>query len=345
MKVLYLFAGSRKKFKGDIHVDFPDTQFYGFNHLKELGIKAQYKELPRWFSRLVGFNLKHIFSFFYTFGYDVVFGSSLLNTVLLKKLFRTKTKFVLLNISLSRLIRSNEQKPFKMRIIRWLLQDIDAVVCLSESQKQDLAKTGLVSEDRIFFVHLGVDDIFYYPNFDDRDKMLLAVGRDNGRDYATIVDVARLMPERTFEIVCSHRNIKHIDSIPDNVVIRFDMPVAQLRQRYLDARALLLITHEESHCDGADCSGQTVLLDAMASGLPVIATCKGWLKDYGLSGNDVCVNPYDSEGLKKAIVQFDDEEYRMELAKKSRKLIEGELSTLHMAEELKKVFEKVYEEK
>lgn len=282
--------------------------------------------------------------FFKTFGYDVVFGSSLLNTVLLKKLFRIKTKFVLLNISLSRLVISNKDKKIKFKIIKWLLKDIDAVVCLSSAQKQQLEELNIIDDNKIFFAHLGVDDIFYNPIYENRNNILLAVGRDNGRDYKTIIEVAKTLPQYKFEIICSKRNIEGQGALPRNVIVHYDISNRELRDKYQTYKALLLITHSDEYGDGADCSGQTVLLDAMASGIPIIASKKEYLKDYvGDGGEEVeLVNFYDIDGLKGKIIDIQqDSQKSSKMAQNARNRVERGLSTKSMALELSAVFKQI----
>ena len=45
-KILYLFSGKRTDvYHGKIHHDYPDTPFYGMNHLGDFGFDAEYKDI------------------------------------------------------------------------------------------------------------------------------------------------------------------------------------------------------------------------------------------------------------------------------------------------------------
>jgi len=323
-------------------VDYPDTQLYGFNHLSQHGIQAEYKDsndIP--LGRFLGFNIRHILMFFHTRRYDVVFGSSLLNTVILKKIFRTKTKFALLNISLNRLLRSNEG-TFKIKFIKWLLKEIDGVVCLSRHQKEFLERMSVINPSKINFVPLGVDEKFYSPVYENRSETILSVGRDNGRDYKTIFKVARILKDTKFEIICSRRNIDGLGDIPENVTIKYDISKLDLKERYQKTKLLLLITHDDNHRDGADCSGQTVLLDAMASGLPVIASRKKCIEDYANDGKEIfLVDFYDKDDIFEKMLMLRDKNVRVNLAKSARRKVEKELSTSTMASKLSDVFKSI----
>src|SRR3989344_1604365 len=110
MKVLYIYSGKRKnKFQGEIGKDFPDTQFYGLNHLTKFSIDAEYKEfgdLARgwWIQKIIGFRLKHFLMYFIARRYDIVFGISVIYMLVWKKMLRTKTKFVIFNSALNRML-------------------------------------------------------------------------------------------------------------------------------------------------------------------------------------------------------------------------------------------------
>jgi len=337
MKVLYLYSGTRKdKFKGKIGVDYPDTQFYGLNHLGKFGIEAEFKE-PK---KSLGFRLRHFLMYFTARKYDIVFGSSILYMAFWKKIIPTKTKFVLLNISLGRTIAANKNRFLKRQILSWILKEIDAVVCLTSVQKEYLERSAPFLKDKIYPVPLGVDTNYYRPVYKDRKNYILSAGRDNGRDYKTVVETAKLMPEEEFHIVCSKRNLEGLNKIPKNVKIFFDLPLEELVKKYGEAKLLLLITHDDNFLDGSDCSGQTVLLDAMASGLPVVASRKKYLKDYAEDGREILLVDFYSPAniMEKINVLNNNTEMRLKQASNARERAEKELSTESMAKKLAAIF-------
>lgn len=348
MKVLYIYSGSRKgKFSGVLGKDYPDAQFYGLNHLHKFGIVAEYKEFDdltgsKLFKKILGFRMKHFLLHFFTRRYDVVFGPSLLYMLFLKKMFRTKTKFVLLNISLTRTVAANKKNILRSHILRWLLKEVDAIVCLSTSQKEYLENSFDFLRGKVFFVPLGTDVNYYQPVYSGRKDYLLSVGRDNGRDYQTVVEAARLLPEYEFQIVCSKRNVSEISNIPKNVKVLHDLTPSELVLKYREANMLLLITHDDTHQDGSDCSGQTVLLDAMASGLPVVASRKVYLNDYVTDGKEVLfVDFYSPNDIIQKVRELQDSTFNCVLSKAARLVVEKRFSTEKMAEGLSAVFFKI----
>ena len=97
---------------------------------------------------------------------------------------------------------------------------------------------------------------------------VLAVGRDMARDYSTFAGALDGLDARAI-IVASERNLTDV-KLPDNVELRLDVSYpGSFRELYTGAACVVLPTRREGYHYGADCSGQTVLLDAMAMGRPV----------------------------------------------------------------------------
>lgn len=343
MKVLYIYSGNRKeKFQGEIGKDFPDTQFYGLNHLNKFGIQADHKEPSKIFKKIFGFRVAHFFLFFSSFKCDIVFGPSLMYMLFWKKIFKTKSKYVLLNISLNRTLFANKNKKFKLFFLRWLLKELDIIVCLSNFQKITLEEQAEFLKEKTYFVPLGVDANYYHPAYSGRKNYILSVGRDNGRDYKTVIDVAHLLPKVEFHIVCSKRNLLGIENIPSNVKVFYDINFSDLILKYKEAKILLLTTYGDKHLDGSDCSGQTVLLDAMASGLPVIVSNKAYLKDYVINKEHALLTDcYSISSVLESISYLQDDQVWQKIAKNARDRIDTQFSTERMAEELAKVFKAV----
>lgn len=341
MKALYLYSGDRKKFKGVEGVDFADSQLYGINFLKESDIDAEYKEIDDYFFGKIfskfGFNIKHALSFFLTKGYDIVFGPALLPAMIFKVVFRSKSKFVFLNISIVRTLKG--VRGLKRKFVLWCLRKADAIVCLANYQIDYISKEMPDIIPKLHFVPMGIDTRFHKPG-KQLENFILAVGKDNGRDYRTVIDVAKKMPNENFKIVCSPRNMEGITEIPSNVEVIFGMSIGDLRREYENTKMVLIITHDDDYREGADCSGQTVLLEAMASGLPIIASRRqslyGYIEDFK---DGLYVDVYDAESIIRAISKLSaSQEIRKNLGLSARAKAETQFSTEVMAKNLAKVF-------
>ena len=349
MKVLYIFSGTRTdRFKGKISVDYPDTQFYGMNHLNEFGIDAEYKEFEsypfgRLIKKIIGFRLKNALMYFPARRYDLVFGISVFYMLIWKKIFRTETKFVVFNSMFNRMLTVHPDGSLRRRILFWILQDVDGIVFLGRDQLERMVKAAPFLRSKSYFVPMGVDAAYYHPMYDGRKSFFLSVGRDNARDYGTLVEAARLMPDEEFHFVCLPRNIADIEDIPPNIKIHINIPFGELQDLYRTARALLLIMHDDSHIEGSDSSGPTVLLEAMAIGMPIVVSKKGYIADYLEDGkNALFVDFYDTNGIVKAVKAISDAAYRMKLAQNARAKVDECFNTREMARGLAEVFEKIH---
>lgn len=351
MRVLYLYSGKRKQ-KGQIGIDYPDTQFYGLNHLAQYGIEAEYKEfkdLPFFsrFERFLGFRLRHFLMFFLTRKYDIVFGSSLIYQMPLKIIFRPKTKFILLNIYLNRLLSAKRGKISK-HFIRFLVGQLDGVVCLSNLQKNYLIENYDFPKKKLVYIPLGVDIAFHqYMPDEKRDDFILSAGSDEGRDYRLVLKIAQLCHSLKFIIVCGYKNMKGITKreIPDNVKILYYIPPKELQKLYRQAKLFLLATYPDSDIKGADCSGQTVLLDVMASGLPIIATPKLYLSDYVKNNQEIIItNSHSPQEIKEKIeLLLENPSLRKRLAERARKKVENNFASQIMAQKLADYFKGFYQ--
>jgi glycosyltransferase involved in cell wall biosynthesis len=338
--IISLYSGSRKLFFRDR--DVPDTQLYGMNHLKSFFFKVEYiggiDTLPNWMVYFFGFRLVHLFTYRIVSKYDIAFGASLLYPLFLKKILGGKTKYVLCNTSLNRILKKYSKKSLKGILIRWILSGAAYIVHLSAAQQKKFKEVYKECVVPMSVVPLGVDELYHTANYFNRDTSILSVGRDNGRDYRSVFELARLLPDRHFVVVCSERNIKDF-LVPKNVTVHIDIPYSKLRELYHTAGVLLLCTHEEDVVEGSDLSGQTVLLDAMASGLPVIITNRGYVSEYIKdNSNGLVVDPYDLHGIQKALEKYFDSTVRLNIAQRARKTIEDHFSTRHMGVLLEDIF-------
>ncbi|HUF01636.1 MAG TPA: glycosyltransferase family 4 protein [Gaiellaceae bacterium] len=156
------------------------------------------------------------------------------------------------------------------------------------------------SGPRVVFVPFGVDSEVFRPDSARLpDVDVVAAGSDPRRDFGLLLDVARRRPEWSFRIVASRDHASVLAGAPANVRVELDVPFAAVRERLLGARVVALPVRDNSY-SGAT----TVLLQAMASGRPVVvsrtaAIARGYHLDDG--GNCRLVEPGDAAALELAL--------------------------------------------
>lgn len=224
------------------------------------------------------------------------------------------------------------------RVWRAALRSADAVVCLAESQRRALVEQG-VEPGRLYVVRFGVDAEFFGPAPRPADGYVLSAGRDLGRDYATLVQAARGLDARVV-IVAGAQNLAEAGPLTSNVEVRLDVSYAELRELYRGASCVAVPVHPDGHPYGSDCSGQTVLLDAMATARPVVISDRAWLEDYVRDGETArVVPPREPEALRSALERvLADASEADELGRRARAAVEAELSSRHFAAGLAAVF-------
>ena len=96
---------------------------------------------------------------------------------------------------------------------------------------------------------------------------VVSIGADPHRDYELLLRVAATMPETSFVVVTTAEHARALPPSPANVTVETDLPFGEMRRRLASARVVALPVRENSY-SGAT----TVLLQAMASGKPVVVT-------------------------------------------------------------------------
>lgn len=342
--ILFIYANSgRIKSLSQIgDHSIPDTPFWGYNNISHTDYNLSIAELGDMFSprleeiirRYFGFNQSFFFYLRRVFLSDYVVSPVALNVLAVKLFFGLKrVKWIVFNINLTNVLRRHKYK----KIFIFLLKKTHKIVCLSHAQIDFLISVGVPTE-KMVYVPFGVDQNYFKPVYTN-DGYILSVGRDNGRNYANLIEAVRGLAIKVI-IVCSKRNLLNTKDIPDNVEIRYDVNIADLKILYEKARLVVVPAYNADYLDGSDCSGQTVILDAMACGKPVIATYRDWMSDYLEDGvNSFLVEPENPTVLRNKILEvYGDENRLLGVSKKARADVELKFNTQNLGLEMAKLF-------
>lgn len=336
LRVLFLFTNTKKGLMAKVRTGQDvDTSLHGFNHIPN----AKYlvaSPTSIWTLRFVPRLLRYdciIAQDNFMLGYTVS---------LCSRIFRSKTKWFYIAIHSSTLMRRHTVHPIRLYILKKFWSSYARIICLSSEQLEDFVRFGIPRE-RLVFVPFGIDARFFESVDTVREEgLIVSVGRDAGRDYATLFKAAERL-EHPFVVVASRKNIPSDVPIPTTVEVRYDRDLAEVRDLYAHARLVVVVSKSVSAPDGSDCSGQTVIMDALAAGKAVVATNRPWIEDYFVAGkNLIIVPPNDPSACARAIeALWHDGEKRKRLAMSGRETVIRRYTTKIFAESLIRIMRSV----
>ncbi|MES2953229.1 MAG: glycosyltransferase family 4 protein [Patescibacteria group bacterium] len=346
-RVLYLYAGSRKHFyeewkKGLV----ADTQLLGQNHMSDLGIDAEFKEFQiSELLRKINFNLVHLPYLSILRRYDVVFICAGLPLVFAaKKIFGwKKPRFVIYNTSLTNALLRNK-RGFARHILVRAISALDSIVCTATEQADFLKKEGFDPE-KIVVRPIGIDPAPFlahddtYPDIDT--PFIVSVGRDLGRDYATLFEAVRELPIKV--VVATKPEAVLGLTPPPNVEIRFNVPYSEMPKLYRKALFAVTPLRDATNPNGSDTSGQYGFLEPMAAGRAVIVSDRSTVHDYlEHEKSALLVPPGNPTALRGAIEELiRDSAKRDRLALAGREAVRERYTSTQFARELARIFQRL----
>jgi glycosyltransferase involved in cell wall biosynthesis len=347
LRVLYLYGGRRKEVMREIQNGLaPDTPLWGQNYMYEFMIEADIihpEDLyPARFEQLLrkrGARFLPLPLVLKLQRYDIVFSSVGFVLLLLKTLLGwQRPRWICYNIDLMNVFR--RKRGGEKRLWAYTLKKADSIVCVSSAQVDFLRYCAGIPREKLHFIPWGVDKNFFSPvKRPAGNGYIFSAGRDGARDYVTLVKATEGLGA-TVKIAASPPNLEMISMMPRHVRPYFDIPYTQLRAMYAGANFVVVPTHGDDFLYGSDCSGQTVMLEAMAMGKAVIASGRKSVYDYIKDGkNGLIVRPGDVEGLRAAIKCLLQVPDRVEaLGRSARESVEQEFNSYRFASRLASLF-------
>lgn len=194
------------------------------------------------------------------------------------------------------------------------LHHLAGIVCVSRSQFEFFERC--VPEVPRYHIPLGVDCSYFTPRAERRDEpgpRLLCVG-EHLRDWRTLLGVYRRVKEthrRATLTVVTPPGGFHAPAGDDGIRVLRRLGDEQLREEYLSADVLLLPL--------LDGTASNTALEAMACGLPIVATRVGSLIEYLGNGEGILCARGDVEAMTSAVRSLlDDSPLRQELGLRAR---------------------------
>jgi glycosyltransferase involved in cell wall biosynthesis len=210
-----------------------------------------------------------------------------------------------------------------------LVQTSDIVTTVSKSIAQELKKY-YVDTDRVVVIGNGVDEEFFVPaqkGIENGNKYIVYAGRiEREKGLFDLIecgkyicdqrsDISFLLAGKGRDLEALKKKVKKL-GLQDKVIFLGQMGRDQLVRLYQQSTIFAFPSYHEGL--------PTVLLEAMACGLPIIATNVRGNRDLISPGkNGILVSPRSPKEMADAIsMLLNDDEMRKELGKNARKTIE-----------------------
>jgi glycosyltransferase involved in cell wall biosynthesis len=276
--------------------EFAKDFFYGYFNFKKSGFKSNLSEINHKSVFLIskfdkGINKLtklpiHLSSFFnkdlikkvntnnhiYLVNESVMF--YLLPYLVFKKRKNTSTNVFIMGLFSNINTMGKRTVIYKFILKNMILPNIDNFLFLGRGE-YELASTNYQQyKEKFSFTPFGIDTYFWKPQeqvIPDKKKYILFIGNDLNRDYDFLIKLISEMPEFNFVLITSRISKKDVDF--ENVKLSNGMwwsnkiSDTELKNLYLDA-SLSIIPLMETFQP----SGQSVALQSMATGTPVIIT-------------------------------------------------------------------------
>ncbi len=155
-----------------------------------------------------------------------------------------------------------------------------------------------VAPSRVQFIPLGIDTDFYAEQpLPERPGLVVSAGEDRFRDHATLVAAVARVRARRPDAHLELASGLPFDAPEGLVTVHTERLDGRIRELYARASVVAVALHPT-----VTGSGLTVVLEAMASGRPIVVTDNPGVSDYvehGVTG--LLVPPEDPDALAGAI--------------------------------------------
>ena len=214
-------------------------------------------------------------------------------TAIVLKLYRSEIPLIAFSFHFSKLPNGP-----RLALMKWAFSRVQRFTVHSEPERARYANHFNLSIDQFDLVRWGVEPstVKIDESAPPLDRpYICALGKD-GRDYDTLVKAMTLLPGLTLILVAQPYNLSG-SQIPQNVIVRFNIPLAQAMNilRHCQFMALPL-ADEQTSC------GHITIVSAMFCGKTIVATRSSGISDYFPQDYDVPkVAAKDVDGWVKAL--------------------------------------------
>lgn len=186
---------------------------------------------------------------------------------------------------------------------RWcmarMLSRVDRFVILSNFERDLYSKLFHLPEDRFDFVFWGgTPPLVDSPNIPlEKPGYVCSIG-GNGRDYATLVNAARLLPQIRFVLVVRPNSLQGLE-LPSNIEVYVELSLGKTMNILMHSRFMVLPL-----LDSFTPYGHITMVSAMHLGKAFIATDSAGVSDYVDGGRNALTVPPRSPQDLAAVIEL-----------------------------------------
>ncbi len=246
-------------------------------------------------------------------------------------------------------VHGSSPKAFGNTIDRYVLGKVDHVIAVSHDVKRKICRSG-IGEDKVTVIHNGVDISRFCPSRSNKcGYNILWVGRmasEKGLEYLlqALKHISGQVPECMLTLVGDGQLRQELERTVNNLGLQTHVsfegvrPHSSVSEYFRKADIFVLPSLREGF--------GIVLIEAMASGVPVIASRIGGIEDIVEDGvQGFLVEPKNAEQIaEKAMFLFAHEDVRRSFGEAGRKRVEESFTWEKMAEKTLDVYLKTMQE-
>lgn len=351
-KVLFVYRTARDKvYQNWQKGQGPDSLLFGANHLKKMGYQVEffdsaYSPLNIFHPLLyplehsiiavtkMGFKLDQALWLLPRLAsYDVIVGtgdSAGLPLLALKYFGLVKKPIIFMTSGLAGAIK-DRQNSWVGKFYKKILPVADVFTSYAQVEIDFFQAAMGIKKGKITYMPLATDFNYFSRKSKTKRTVICAVGTEMGRDYKTLFAAVKNLPVEV-EVACHPDNIKGL-IIPKNVKIHLNIPVNEVLKLYQRSIISIVPCFERFRS-----SGQMVLLESAAAGLPTIASkIRGITTafDFEDKKHILFTKPQDPKDLRQKIITLlKNKALRQSLAKNGQALVKQNYTTYHLAKRL-----------
>jgi len=268
---------------------------------------------------------------------------SLLPFLLYCRIFRNTKIYIIVMGLFSKKIDNNVIKIFQTLFINILLTISTKIIFLGEGELNHASKKFSKFQNKFIYLPFSIDFDFWGEETSEKiDKnYILFIGNDGNRDYKNLIKIAKILPEENFVFIT--KNITE-DEVPSNCLLinghwnNTILSDEEIRNYYRNAK-LVILPIKNSYQP----SGQSVALQSMAVGIPVVITkTEGFWdeRSFEHSENIYFINSNTPEvWLKEVSYLLNNKKLMDRISMNAKKLISSQLSLEQFNTKLERILD------